>query len=240
MEYQRRHPGLHEEARRQANMPPGGSVRAVTSWLGYLGVAMLFAISVSDVSSAEPPPRASLDTLWSDLMLEGSASSISVDSSGQRTLSIPRRRFDEQHGETWPESAAGTTHGIRVSRLDERWLLWRNGGWILEGGLLARAREQSSAIELYGKAVIRQLPYVPGGPFPRDPPMTTGYEFFLVLRKADASRATIIRQWIFPPSDVVKAGLVGARLQYDTASKKAVVTISGLKTPVEYTVELPR
>jgi len=52
--------------------------------------------------------------------------------------------------------------------------------------------------------------------------MTTGYEFFLVLRKADASRATIIREWIFQPSDVAKAGLVGARLQY------------------EYTVELAR
>jgi len=38
--------------------------------------------------------------------------------------------------------------------------------------------------QLYGKAVIRRPPYVPGGPFPRDPPMTTGYEFFLVLRKA--------------------------------------------------------
>lgn len=201
---------------------------------------MLLAMSVSDISSAEPPPRAPLDALWSDLMLEGSTSSVFVDSSGQRTVSIHRRPFDEQRGETWPESAAITTHGIEVSRLDERWLLWRNGGWVLQGGLLARAREQSSAIELYGKAVIRRPPYVPSGPFPRDPPMATGYEFFLVLRKADASRATIIRQWIFQPSDVVEAGRVGGRLQYDTASKKAVVTITGLKTPVEYTVELPR
>ena len=98
-------------------------MRPVTSSLGYLGVAMLLAMSVSDVSSAEPPPRAPLDALWSDLMLEGSTSSVSVDSSGQRTVSFHRRPFDEQRGETWPESAAITTRGIRVSRLDERWLL---------------------------------------------------------------------------------------------------------------------
>jgi hypothetical protein len=69
--------------------------------------------------------------------------------------------------------------------------------------------------------------------------MTTGYEFFLLLRKVNAPEATILRQWIFQPSDVVEAGRVRARLQYDTATRKAVVTIIGLKTPVADTVESP-
>ena len=69
--------------------------------------------------------------------------------------------------------------------------------------------------------------------------MTTGYEFFLLLRKANAPRATIVRQWVFQPSDVIEAGRVRAKLQYDTATRKAVVTIMGLKTPVEDTVEPP-
>jgi len=201
---------------------------------------MLFALSGPGASSAEPPPRAPLDALWQEHMLTGTAASIKVDESGQRAVSIPRTPFDDQRGVVSSiESAAGTTYGIEISRLDERFLLWRNGGWVLQGGLLARVTEQSSAIELYGKAVIRRSAYVPGGPFPRDPPMTTGYEFFL-LRKANAPQATIVRQWSYQPSDVVEAGRVTARLKYDTATRKAVVTIVGLKVPVEDTVEIPR
>jgi hypothetical protein len=221
-------------------MPPGESVNSFTSELGCLGLVMLFALSVPDTGSAEPPPRAPLDALWQEHMLAGSAAIIYVDESGQRTVSGVRQPFDEPRGVVSSvESAAWTNYGIEVSRLDERWLLWRNGGWILQGGLLSRVKEQSAALELYGKAVIRRPPYVPGGPFPRDPPMTTGYEFFLVLRKAGAPRATILRQWIFQPSDVVEAGRVRARLQNDTATRKAVVTITGLKTPVEDTIESP-
>jgi hypothetical protein len=220
-------------------MPPVAFVRVFTSGLRYCGFLMLFALSVPAASRAEAPARAPLDALWQEHMLTGSAATIYVDESGQRTVPIPRRSFNEQHGETYAESAATTTSGIQVARLDERWLLWRNGGWVLQGGLLARVRGPSSAIELYGKAVIRRPPYVPGGPFPRDPPMTTGYEFFLLLRKANASLATILRQWTFQPSDVVEAGRVTARLQYGTATRKAVVTIAGLKTPVEEAVEAP-
>jgi hypothetical protein len=201
---------------------------------------MLFALSIPGTGSAEPPPRAPLDELWQEHMLMGTATTMYVDESGQRTVSIPRTPFDEQRGVVSSvESAAGTTYGIEVSRLDERWLLWRNGGWVLQGGLLARAREPSSTIELYGKAVIRQPAYVPGGPFPRDPPMTRGYEFFLLLRKANVQRAAILRQWTFQPGDVAKDGSVRATLQYNPATRMAIVTIKGLKTPVEETVGFP-
>jgi hypothetical protein len=201
---------------------------------------MLFALSVAGGSAAEPPPRAPLDALWREYMLTGNAATVYVDESGQRTVSGLRQPFDEQRGVVSSvESAAWTNYGIEVLRLDERWLLWRNGGWILQGGLLARVREQSASLELYGKAVIRRPPYVPRGPFPYDPPMTTGYEFFLLVRKANAARATILLQWGFQPSDVVKDGPVSATLRYDGATKTARVTITGLKTRFEVTVETP-
>jgi hypothetical protein len=63
--------------------------------------------------------------------------------------------------------------------------------------------------------------------------MTTGYEFFLLLRKAGVPRATVLRQWTFQPSDVAKDGTVRATLQYDAMTRTATVTIRGLKTPVE-------
>jgi hypothetical protein len=208
--------------------------------LGYLVFLMLFTLSVSDAGSAEPPPRAPLDALWQEQMLVGGAATIYVDDSGQRTVSIPRTPFDEQRGVVSSvESAAATTRGIEVSRLDERFLLWRNGGWVLQGGLLGLVREQSSAVELYGKAVIRRPAYVPGGPFPRDPPMTTGYEFFLLLRKANVPRATVLRQWTFQPGDVGKDSSVRAMVRHNAAARTATVTILGLKTPVEEAVELP-
>jgi len=215
-------------------------VNLFTYWLGYLGFLMLCALSAPGVGSAEPPPRAPLDALWQEHMLVGTAATIYVDESGQRTLSVLRTPFDEERGiVSSVESAAGTTQGIAVSRLDERFLLWRNGGWVLQGGLLARARGRSAAIELYGKAVIRRPPYVPGGPFPRDPPMTTGYEFFLLLRKPNVPRATILRQWTFQPGDVAKDASVKAMLKYDAAARTATVAIMGLKTPVEGIVEIP-
>jgi hypothetical protein len=162
-------------------MPSGESLSLFTYWLGYLGFVMLFALSAPGVGSAEPPPRAPLDALWQEHTLMGSAATVYADESGQRTLSVLR-------------TPSGTTQGIEVSRLDERFLFWRNGGWVLQGGLLARATGRSPAIELYGKAVIRRPPYVSGGPFPRDPPKTTGYEFFLLRRKASVPRAAILRQ----------------------------------------------
>jgi hypothetical protein len=201
---------------------------------------MLLTLSVSDAGSAESPPRGPLDALWQEHMLMGTAASIYVDDAGQRTVSIPRTPFDEQRGVVSSvESAAATTRGIEISRLDERFLLWRNGGWVLQGGLLALVKEQSSAIELYGKAVIRRPAYVPGGPFPRDPPMTTAYEFFLLLRKAGVTRATVLRQWTFQPGDVAKDTSVRAMVRYNPSTRTTTVTIMGLKMPVEEAVELP-
>ncbi len=69
--------------------------------------------------------------------------------------------------------------------------------------------------------------------------MTTGYEFFLLLRKANVPRATIVRQWTFQPDEVTKKDLVTARLQYNATTRTAKVTITGLKTDVEDVIEFP-
>jgi len=69
--------------------------------------------------------------------------------------------------------------------------------------------------------------------------MTTGYEFFLLLRKPNVPRATILRQWTFQPGDVAKDASVKAMLKYDAAARTATVAIMGLKTPVEGIVEIP-
>ena len=215
-------------------------MKTSSAFVAYLVVLVLSALYVRGANAAEPPSRAPLDALWQEQMLKGVAATLHTDDSGHKTFPISRTPFDEQRGVVSSvESAADTIYGIEIARLDERFLLWRNGGWIMRGGLLQRVRADSSAIELYGKAVIRQPPYVPGGPFPRNPPTRTGYEFFLLLRKPNAPTATILRQWIFPPTDVVEAGRVTARLKYDTPTGKAIVTIFGVKRSVEDTVTVP-
>ena len=215
-------------------------MRSFTSELGLLGLVMLLTAWAPEAGWAEPPPRAPLDALWLEHMLMGSGATIYVDESGQRTVSGLRQPFDEQRGVVSSvESAAWTSYGIEVSRLDERWLLWRNGGWIPQGGLLARVKGQLATLELYGKAISRRPPYVPRGPFPYDPPITTGYEFFLLLRNANTPRATILQQWTFQPRDVAKDGQVSATVQYGAATRTATVTITGLKRRVEETVETP-
>lgn len=198
---------------------------------------ILLALVVPRQSAAEAPPRAPLDALWQEHMLAGTAATIYAEDGRQRTVASYRQPFDEQHGVVSNvESAALTSHGIEILELDERWLLWRNGGWVMRGGLLARARARGSAVELYGKAVIRRPPWVSLGPFRRNPPATTSYELFLLLRKANAPHATIVRRWIVPPDEVVEAGSVKATLRYDAASRTAQVAITGGKRPVDDTV----
>ena len=116
----------------------GEPVSILSFWRGGLGVLMLVALFCPGLSRAEPPPRTPLDALWNEHMLTGTSTTVYVDDAGQRTLSIPRSPFDDRSGMvsgivSFPESAAATTRGIVVARLDERFLIWRNGGWFLQG-----------------------------------------------------------------------------------------------------------
>ena len=108
-----------------------------------------------------------------------------------------------------------------------------------------RASVGPSSFELYGKAVVHRHPYFPF-PLYREIPHDTGYEFFLLHRKAGVLRATIIRKWTMPSDDVVSTrtthgGIeedVRGVLQYDATSQSATVTITGLKHRFEERVDL--
>jgi len=208
----------------------------------FLGLAVAGALALAGAASGEPPLRARLDALWEQYMLTGESVAIEVRNS---QVDVAERRpiqsFEVGRGQ--PEHATLLSHGISVVGLGEGF--WRNGGWILKGGLLGRASDGSSTLELYGKAVVRRYPYFPF-PFHRAIPHETGYEFFLLHRRSGVPRATIVRQWVFPSDEVVvkrySDGVtmedVRGILRYDVTARTATVTITGLKRPFEERVKL--
>ena len=70
--------------------------------------------------------------------------------------------------------------------------------------------------------------------------MTKGFEFLLLLRKANIPQATVLRKWSVEPRDMAKDSPPRATLQYDATTNMATVSIAGLRTPVQDTVEIPR
>lgn len=194
------------------------------------------------VASTEAPVRTPLDRSWEEHMLDGRAGIIAIEGSQTRRSDNPSiESFERARGQ--PEEAVWTNRGISVARFGEGF--WGNGGWRLEGGLLARAVDGPSSFELYGKAVVRQFSYFPF-PFHREIPHETGYEFFLVHRLSSAPQATIVRKWVFPPNEVVVKSVshggtredVQAVLQYDAGTRTATVRITGLRRPYEERVDL--
>ena len=59
-----------------------------------------------------------------------------------------------------------------------------------------------------------------------------------MLRKPNAPTATILPNG-FSHQVMVEAGRATARLKYDTATGKVIVTILGIKIPVENAVDVP-
>jgi|GraSoiStandDraft_55_1057291.scaffolds.fasta_scaffold43838_1 hypothetical protein len=120
--------------------------------------------------------------------------------------------------------------------------IFRNGGWVIVGGLLGLASEGSSTFELYGKAMERRFPYF-GFPFDRDPLHETSYELLLLHRRLGDSVATALRRWSFDADQVAEKQPhpyegVRATLRYDPATQMATVPIVGLRRPVEDQVNL--
>lgn len=185
--------------------------------------------------------REPLDRLWEEHMLAGTSV---IYSDGKRVTYAPTRSYETAGGD--PLDAAFTKQGIVVGDFREtRFLLWVDGGWALDGGLLARVEEQRSAIELYGKKITRREPsFILNLKAIHVPTETYSYEFFLLLRRHGASRATILKKWAFSPEDVpldedrIPTDLVTGHLRYDRAAKTATVTIKGLKRPIEERVDL--
>lgn len=186
--------------------------------------------------------RAPLDTVWNERMLDG-ASVIMAFRNSRIDMSNNESRMSFTSADGKPESAARTNMGIAVMRLGEG--VWGNGGWILEGGLLAKVLDGISQIELYGKAVVRQLPYFPL-PFHRAVPHETGYEFFLLHRPRLNEKAVVVHKWVFGSDEVVTKNLGGGlvvedvrgTLQYDAKMRVARVMITGLKRVVEERIEI--
>jgi hypothetical protein len=188
--------------------------------------------------------RGHLDTLWEHHMLEGKSNQVALTvHDTQISISEIRavKSFESACGR--PEDAAFSSHGITVMRLGEGF--WRRGGYVLTGGLLGRTSDGPRTFELYGKAVVHRRPYVPF-PFRRDTPYETGYEFFLVRRRLDAPRPTIVHKWMIRSDEVVVERFPGggieenvrAGLRYEASSRTATVTITGLKHLFEERVEL--
>ena len=175
-------------------------------------------------------------------MLAGKSVAIAIENPQSRVSEHQSTRSFE-YARAKPETAGWTNRGITIMRLGEGF--WRNGGWLLEGGLLAQAVDGSSTFELYGKAVVRRFPFVPF-PFHRERPHETGYEFFLLHRGPGVPHATIVGQWVCPPDEVVvKRESTGGTyedvrgmLRYDPDTRTAMVTITGLKRPIEERVDL--
>lgn len=213
----------------------------VGSLLGFFVAA---GMGLAGVAAGEPPPREPLDALWEHHLLEGKSSSVAVevkDSKVSTSETSPPKMTGLKTGMTALLFLA--PHGIIVRQLGDGF--WGNGGWILQGGLLDQVNDGPSIIQLYVKEVQHQHPYFPF-PFHREIPHETGYEFFLLQRKAGVPGATIIRKWVFLPQDVVVAHHstggtyedVRGLLRYEATSRIANVKITGLKRPFDERVDL--
>ncbi len=210
-----------------------------------IGLAVVIAASLTILllvtlsSGSRASGREPVDALWEQYMLAGSAVAAEIKDTEivvvERSSTDP---FTSAHGK--PEWAVFTRHGISVMKLGEG--IFRNGGWVIVGGLLGLASEGASTFELYGKAVERQFSYFPF-PFHRDPPRETSYEFLLLHRRLGDSVATVLRRWVFDAEQVAEKHPrptegVRATLRYDPATRMATVTIAGLRRPVEQQVNL--
>lgn len=200
--------------------------------------ALTSLIPIVSPASAGPMAREPLDRLWEEHMLAGT---FPIYAEGKRVERVSEGSFEEKQGD--PFFVAYTKHGIMVSDLREtRFLgLWLKGGWLLQGGLLARVEDQASTVELYGKMVMRAEPVFLFTYFVsiHGPDNVRPYadEFFLLLRKKGSERATVLRKWVFNQQES-EMGVVRGLLRYDPATKVATVTILGLKHPFEEHIDL--
>jgi len=207
--------------------------------------ALIVTAELSTAAAArggDAPSRAHLDALWRQHMLAGTHIAAEFRNGEISTSDfVPTKPFESAHGS--PERAESTRSGILVVEYGHGF--WRNGGWVLKGGLLRRAGEGASEFQLYGKAVIREFSYFPF-PFHRAAPHETGYEFFLLDRRDGVPGAKVVREWTFPPQAVVTRNVgggvivedVSAYLDYDPRTRRATVAVQGLKQPFEEEVDL--
>ncbi len=207
-----------------------------------LSFILIFPVFFTRTASSREIPREPLDRFWEEHMLAGRSG---IYSNGKRTQFEPDSSFQSAKGS--PRDAWLKKKGIAVSDLRGTRLigLFRKGGWILEGGLLAKAKTQSSTIELYGKRVVRAEPVsILSFILHRDNQREYGYEFFLLHRKNGMAKAHVVKKWIFNPEDTPvfmdNFDVVRGFLRYDPATRIATVTITGLKRPIGEHIDLSK
>jgi len=200
------------------------------------GLALL-ALALASACGGEAPPREPLDAIWEEYMQKGIFVIMSFDE-GKPDISIEKPPVSVDPKAEEVTYSTLMTHPILVMRLGDGF--FRNGGWVLRGGLLRRISDGTSTIELYGKEVIRRFPYF-HFPFHRDVPQESGYEIFLLRRDPDGI-AVVLRKWTIQPKDVIQERRnypkVKILFDYERAAHTATITITGLKRIFRERVEL--
>jgi hypothetical protein len=216
--------------------------------ISIITLSLIFSIlGISPVEAGELPAREPLDALWKQHMLEGDAhTSVHIEINGgifHKSERAAKEPSGSWKGGRW-NMFFNESRNITVAQYGEGF--WGKGGWVLEGGLVGRAKEGSSTIELYGKAVEHKLPYIQFLIDRNIPHESGGYEFYLLQREGSCPRATIVRKWTIPPHEVVlKPQSVGppeedvrATLEYDDTAKRATIGITGLTRPFKESVAI--
>lgn len=212
-------------------------------------VLIVLILGLSTVEAGELPAREPLDALWKEYMLEGDAHT-SVHIEIRNGLAHKSEEPAKEPTGSWRGGYLNwlfdESRDIIVAQYGEGF--WGNGGWFLSGGLVGRAKDGSSTIELYGKAIVHKLPYTQFLIDRNIPRESGGYEFYLLQREGSCPRATIVRKWTVPPQEVVlKPQSVGpprediqATFEYDDTAHQATVTITGLTHPFKETVAVSK
>jgi hypothetical protein len=198
--------------------------------IGVMALPLNHEVDAADLS-VRPPD--SLEQEWNDMMLAGRFGRID---NGQVTKvepdNSPSDPSTSSTDDGWVHVAPMTKWGIAVYELRERRFLMSRGGWVLQGGLLRRIHIGDVRIELYGKTIQRQEPYL--NPFPHvyfgDEWWHFDHEFFLLLRSKDHDRALILRKWVVADSYDGYGGGFGSSLprgflEYDKFSQRVTVKV---------------
>lgn len=219
----------------------------VTPWL-------ILLVSVGQ-SVAADVPREPLDRLWEQQMLQGEGGS--YRDSRVRTPFGSLSPFEEEKR----SSRAGSPFLMRLNEYSievsdthgtKLFGLLQGGGWQLTGGLLERIEVGSGTLELWGKIINRFHPGLWNNYLQPKEELT--HEFFLVHRTRGDGRAAVVKKWTIQPEQVrwvvaenwvqtdpekpFEVSDVRGFLRYDPATKTTIVTITGLKAPLEERVGL--
>ena len=204
----------------------------------FLLIAFTIVFLVMQVGAAEEISREPLDQLWEEHMLTGTPA---FYFDGKRRSS-DIEPIQTEKGRGHPSS--GERHiAVQDFRGTGFFGLLRGGGWSITGGLLGKVEGKSSTLELWVKDVQRSHPGLFDNYYRWKEEET--YEFFLLERRAGATRATILKKWIIEPSDVQwfipkrpeyvkkehEISDVRGFLKYLPDTQEAEVTITGLTHP---------